>query len=83
LQAAEGSRQRLREPWAIDQNEEDELREAGFLMVDPPKNTEVTATEAILIVRAGEQILARPYGVKIFGVRLFPLRNTKKLFASC
>ena len=53
LQVAEGSRQRLREPWAIDQNEEDELREAGFLMVDPPRNTEVTAAEAILIVRAG------------------------------
>ena len=53
LQAAEGSRQRLREPWAIDQNEEDELREAGFLMVDPPRNTEITAKEAVLIVRAG------------------------------
>lgn len=53
LQVAEGSRQRLREPWAIDKNEEDELREAGFLMVDPPRNTEITAEEAVLIVRAG------------------------------
>jgi Lhr-like helicase len=53
LQISEGSRQRLRDPWAIDQNEEDELREAGFLMVDPPRNTEIAAKEAFLIVRAG------------------------------
>ena len=53
LQVAEGSRQRLRDPWIIDQNEEHELREAGFLMVDPPKKAEVKATEDALIVRAG------------------------------
>jgi len=53
LQVAERSRQRLREPWAIDRNEEDELREAGFLMVDPPRQAEIRVTENVLIVRGG------------------------------
>src|SRR5260370_19142090 len=48
-----GPRHRVREPGAIDQNEEDELSEAGFLMVDQPRNTEIAAIEAFLIVRAG------------------------------
>src|SRR5260370_40799039 len=47
-----GPRHRVREPGAIDQNEEDELSEAGFLMVDQPINTEIAAKEAFLIVRA-------------------------------
>jgi hypothetical protein len=35
LQVAETSRNHLRDPWLIDQNEEQELRQAGFLMIDP------------------------------------------------
>lgn len=53
LQVAEGSRNHLRDPWLIDQNEERELREAGFLMVDPPSRAEISLSEDALIVRGG------------------------------
>ncbi len=33
---AEASRQKLKSPWAIDENEQNDLRQAGFLMIDPP-----------------------------------------------
>ena len=54
-QAAEVSRNRLRLPWAIDREEENSLREYGFLMIQPPKNTTIRASEAVLILRAGRQ----------------------------
>lgn len=54
-QSAEVSRNRLRLPWAIDREEENSLRECGFLMVQPPKNTTIRASEALLILRAGRQ----------------------------
>lgn len=53
LQVAETSRNHLRDPWLIDQNEEQELRQAGFLMLDPPSKAEISAAEDVLIVRAG------------------------------
>jgi len=53
LQTAQDSRTRLRDPWAIDREEEDGLRESGFLMIDPPRKGESKATEDALIVRAG------------------------------
>lgn len=53
LQVAETSRNHLRDPWLIDQNEEQELRQAGFLMIDPPSKAEISAAEDVLIVRAG------------------------------
>jgi Lhr-like helicase len=54
-QAAEESRGRLCLPWAIDREEEDNLRESGMLMIDPPRSVEVRAVEAALIVRAGSR----------------------------
>lgn len=54
-QAAEDSRNRLRLPWAIDREEESSLRESGMLMIDPPRQAQVRATEAELIVRAGSR----------------------------
>lgn len=54
-QAAEVSRNRLRLPWAIDREEENTLRECGFLMINPPRNNAIRATEAVLILRAGRQ----------------------------
>lgn len=54
-QAAEESRGRLCLPWAIDREEENNLRESGMLMIDPPRSTEVRAVEAVLIVRAGSR----------------------------
>ena len=54
-QAAEVSRNRLRLPWAIDREEENTLRECGFLMINPPRNTTIRASEAVLILRAGRQ----------------------------
>ena len=53
LQVAEASRNHIRDPWLIDQNEEQELRQAGFLMIDPPSKAEISAAEDVLIVRAG------------------------------
>ena len=53
LQVAETSRNHLRDPWLIDQNEEQELRQAGFLMIDPPSKAEISAAEDVLIVRGG------------------------------
>ena len=53
LQVAEASRNHLRDPWLIDQNEERELRQAGFLMIDPPSKADISATEDGLIVRGG------------------------------
>jgi superfamily II DNA/RNA helicase len=53
LQFAETSRNHLRDPWLIDQNEEQELRRAGFLMIDPPSKAEISAAEDVLIVRGG------------------------------
>jgi Lhr-like helicase len=55
VQVAEGSRQRLKFPWAIDQNEERDLRKAGLLMIDPPRREEINAVENTLLVRAGPQ----------------------------
>lgn len=54
-QAAEVSRSRLRLPWAIDREEENTLRECGFLMISPPRNNTIRASEAALILRAGRQ----------------------------
>ncbi len=54
-QSAEVSRNRLRLPWAIDREEENSLRECGFLMIQPPRNANLRASEAILILRAGRQ----------------------------
>ena len=54
-QAAEVSRNRLRLPWAIDREEENTLRECGFLMINPPRNNTIRASEAVLILRAGRQ----------------------------
>lgn len=53
--AAQVSRDRLRLPWAIDSEEENSLREAGFLMIAPPRSGTIRAAEAALIVRAGKQ----------------------------
>lgn len=53
LQVAESSRNHLRDPWLIDQNEERELREAGFLMIEPPSKAEISLAEDGLIVRGG------------------------------
>lgn len=53
LQIAETSRNHLRDPWFIDQNEEQELRKAGFLMIDPPSKADISAAEDVLIVRGG------------------------------
>jgi superfamily II DNA/RNA helicase len=53
LQVAQHSRSYLRDPWLIDQNEERELREAGFLMIDPPSAAEISAADNALIVRGG------------------------------
>jgi hypothetical protein len=53
LQVAEASRNHLRDPWLIDQSEEHELRQAGFLMIDPPSKADISATEDGLIVRGG------------------------------
>lgn len=54
-QSAEVSRNRLRLPWAIDREEEKSLRQAGFLMITPPRSGTIKAAEAALIVRAGRQ----------------------------
>lgn len=54
-QAAEVSRNKLRLPWAIDREEENSLRECGFLMINPPNNATIRASEAALILRAGRQ----------------------------
>jgi Lhr-like helicase len=53
IQAAQESRNRLCDPWAIDREEEDGLRQSGFLMIDPPNAAQVRLTEAALIVRGG------------------------------
>ncbi|KQO90889.1 DEAD/DEAH box helicase [Methylobacterium sp. Leaf90] len=53
-QVAEESRERLVHPWAIDAMEQDDLRHAGFLMVDAPRRADrLSAAEDVLIVRAG------------------------------
>ncbi|MER8678813.1 DEAD/DEAH box helicase [Mesorhizobium sp. M1405] len=78
LQVAEASRNHLRDPWLIDQNEEQELRQAGFLMIDPPSKADISATEDGLIVRGGwrtalgkalrsKDIWAEPLPVKEYG----------------
>lgn len=54
-QSAEVSRNRLRLPWAIDREEENTLRECGFLMISPPRSGTIRASEAALILRAGRQ----------------------------
>jgi Lhr-like helicase len=54
-QAAEVSRNRLRLPWAIDREEENSLRECGFLMITPPRANQIRASEAVLIIRGGRQ----------------------------
>ena len=54
-QVAEESRSRLCLPWALDREEEDNLRESGMLMIDPPRAKEVRAAEADLILRAGSR----------------------------
>lgn len=54
-QAAEESRGRLCLPWAIDREEEDNLRESGMLMIEPPRSADLKAVEAGLIVRAGSR----------------------------
>jgi Lhr-like helicase len=54
-QAAEVSRNRLRLPWAIDREEENSLRECGFLMISPPRANQIRASESVLIIRAGRQ----------------------------
>ena len=54
-QTAEVSRGRLRLPWAIDREEENSLRECGFLMINPPPAKKIRASEAALILRAGRQ----------------------------
>ncbi|CAA2158503.1 ATP-dependent RNA helicase RhlE [Methylobacterium brachiatum] len=53
-QVAEESRDRLVHPWAIDALEQDDLRRAGFLMIDAPRRVDRhSAGEDLLIVRAG------------------------------
>lgn len=54
-QAAEDSRSRLCIPWAIDREEESNLREAGMLMIDPPRSAELRASDAGLILRGGSR----------------------------
>lgn len=50
---AEASRQKLKSPWAIDENEQNDLRQAGFLMVDPPEAPAMGRSDRELILRAG------------------------------
>ena len=38
-----------------DSEEENTLRECGFLMINPPRNNTIRASEAVLILRAGRQ----------------------------
>ncbi|KST59935.1 DEAD/DEAH box helicase [Methylobacterium sp. GXS13] len=53
-QIAEESRDRLAHPWSIDALEQDDLRQAGFLMIDAPRRADRhSAAEDLLIVRAG------------------------------
>jgi ATP-dependent helicase YprA (DUF1998 family) len=54
-QAAEASRNHLSLPWAIDREEENNLREAGMLMIDPPRSAEIRAIDAGLILRGGSR----------------------------
>jgi Lhr-like helicase len=54
-QTAEVSRNRLQLPWAVDREEEDSLREAGFLMIAPPKAGTIRPSEAALVLRGGRQ----------------------------
>lgn len=73
-QAAEESRGRLCLPWAIDKEEEDNLRQSGMLMIDPPRFAEVRAADADLIVRAGSRTkLGKELrDKKIWGTQLTP-----------
>jgi Lhr-like helicase len=50
---AEASRQKLKSPWAIDDNEQNDLRQAGFLMIDPPDTQSLRRADKDLILRAG------------------------------
>ena len=50
---AEASRQRLTMPWAIDENEQPDLRQAGFLMLQPPARGEMIRADVELVLRAG------------------------------
>ena len=50
---AEASRQKLKSPWAIDENEQNDLRQAGFLMIDPPDAQGLRRADKELILRAG------------------------------
>ena len=49
----EASRQRLTMPWAIDENEQSDLRQAGFLMIAPPARREMRRADVELVLRAG------------------------------
>ena len=54
-QVAEDSIHQLCLPWAIDREEINSLRESGLLMIDPPRQAEIRALDAALIVRAGSR----------------------------
>jgi len=50
---AEASRQKLKSPWAIDENEQNDLRQSGFLMVDLPDAQNQRRADREMILRAG------------------------------
>lgn len=51
LEVANRSRQYLRDPWRVD--EEEDLRTSGFFMIQPPRRDEIRMSEDVLIVRGG------------------------------
>lgn len=53
LEVANRSRQYLRAPWRID--EEEDLRSSAYLMIRPPRRDDIRASEDILIVRGGSR----------------------------
>ena len=50
---ADASRQRLKSPWAIDNNEQRDLRQAGFLMIDTAGVREMARADRDLVLSAG------------------------------
>ncbi|WP_334545058.1 DEAD/DEAH box helicase [Rhizobium leguminosarum] len=53
LQVAQDTRNHLRDPWLIDQNEEAELRSASIFMLEPPERELTKARDEISIIRGG------------------------------
>ena len=52
---AEQSRRWLTASWAIDQSEEDAIRNASFLMIDAPRSGDLRRRDAEAILRAGDR----------------------------